>query len=516
MITISCLRQEIISGPNRYPVFVGFASAADILQLAEAPAFSPHTSHSDISNNILTPPVKDWQRPLNDARVHAISCVYNDSGELMPNPVLLCENVLLSHSNITIAQQLSGAIPTNIWQVQIGLSQQGTPKPLWILDGQHRINGLAASAQRNNAIPVVLLLNQNAHAYSGPLVAKLFAQVTTAAAPLDELHDEWLTFAFKLRTYANSNPGAPAEAKAMQAVAELCRKPTFGGNVANPFHNQIRFNDHSSASCGPLPGGFHYDCVELKEIIHRGYYAVSSPSGGHLAPEQVAEQVALAFIALTQKVAAPQQDSVFFGDSKHEQRIMQDAYLFGVLQRIIALGARHDWAALLDALKFPVTNWNFSWVGTLNGAVGKISRDLAINVLVTAFKAGALPTASGTLSDYLKGNDAELEIAFSPLTPTGRPSKAGRTPLVVRNGSSLSPNISPALHFKVVRKSGNIGKLEIMDQQSPPGNILYYKDSGERVDDPSTGLRCAKPLKLIFRMHHYGGVTNDAKLEITW
>ena len=166
MPVINCLRKEVVSGTKTYPLFVGFAPASVILDLASAPSFSTTTAHSEICTNILTPPVRDWQRPLSNERVSDIANVYNNTGELMPNPVLLCENVLQNGTAINIRQQAAtGGAPTNVWEIDIAMPASGAPKPLWILDGQHRINGLAASAQSSNEIPIVLLLNQTQPIY---------------------------------------------------------------------------------------------------------------------------------------------------------------------------------------------------------------------------------------------------------------------------------------------------------------------------------------------------------------
>ena len=63
--------------------------------------------------------------------------------------------------------------------------------PLWIIDGQHRINGLGNEncTQNDNPIPVVFLINSGGTFYNGANLAKIFAQVTTAATPLGNLHD---------------------------------------------------------------------------------------------------------------------------------------------------------------------------------------------------------------------------------------------------------------------------------------------------------------------------------------
>lgn len=515
MSRINCLRKTITTGGAHFPVFVGFSTAAELAQIAEAPAFTKHSPHADICTNILSPPVKDWQRPLRHDRVTQIAGVYNHPGELMPNPVLLCGNPTFPTGAIQVTQQTNSGVPTDVWEVDVAAQVAGVGRPLWILDGQHRIGGLAASAQAGSPLPVVILLNQGSAAYSGPALAKIFAQVTTEATPLTELHQEWLTFAFNLKAYEIGLPTSASARKAMEAVAELCRKPTIGPNhLTNPFYNRVRFNDHDPALPGPTQGGFKYTCIELKEIYFDRYYNATAQVGHHLNPIDLTGEFVLAFNALAASVMAPQQDTVFFGQTpRHEQKIMQDAFISGVMAAILERGAGQDWTALLRGLQFPTTNWNFStWTLTLNGAVGSMSRSLAIEVLSAAFRSGSLPTTPGNLADYLQGNAAWVELAFSKLTPKGRPTAAGRLNLRVVGGNTLSQQITPARHVKIAQKSGNIAKLELLDADSPVTGPKYFNRNGF-VLDPS---HHRNPAKIHIGMHHYGGTHKTADVTIGW
>ncbi len=96
----------IAVGNQTYPIFIGFLSGADLVTIAEAPAFTEMTTHEQIATNILTPPIKDWQRPLDQARVQKIADVYSNNSELMPNPVLLSENALLGSIGYSVTPQM--------------------------------------------------------------------------------------------------------------------------------------------------------------------------------------------------------------------------------------------------------------------------------------------------------------------------------------------------------------------------------------------------------------------------
>jgi hypothetical protein len=517
MPSILCLSRSLTTGGSSFPLFIGFSTAAELAELAEAPAFTPTTPHSDLCVNILTPPVKDWQRPLDSERIGKIAQVYSAPGEIMPNPVLLCQSPTQPSNAITLKQVTTGGgVPTQVWQVDIQPSSPNSGKPLWILDGQHRINGLARSQQRDVPLPVVLLLNQGPCTYSEPMLAKVFAQVTTEATPLTALHQEWLTFAFNLKSYSATQPHAAETTKAMRAVAELCRTPAFGGGLLpNPFYNKIRFNDHDhSGNPGPQAGGFRYDCVELKDLFLARYYNAGSNFGQHLDPFQLAEEFVRAFDALAKQISTPHDKSVFFGDSRHEQKIMQDAFIAGVLARILDQGPQLDWKTLLQQLKFPTTDWDFSsWVRSLNGSDGTNSRKLAIEVFATAFRSASLPSSQGDLCDYLRGNAAEVTFAFSKLSPAGgRPISRDRITLPVIGGSTLSQNIQSARHVRVAKSSGNIAKLELVDADSPASGPRRFRSTGFILED---GVH-SKPLRVDVLMHHYGGIQKTATVSIRW
>jgi DGQHR domain-containing protein len=514
MTVIQCLQKDIVSGGTKYPVFVGFLSASEILEIAEAPSFSKETSNEQIAQNILTPPIKDWQRPKDDVRIKDISDLFNDTGEVMPNPVLLCQNTMTPHNLIKIEpQKTTGGFLTSVWEINIPQRSQGEQYPLWILDGQHRINGLSKSKQAYNPIPVVLLLNQGQNVYGGPLVAKLFAQVTTSAEKLDDLHNEWLTFAFKLKNYSDS-PKYDKYRKAMECIAHLCKTHTLTQTgQSNPFFNQVKFKIGTDVSLAA--GGFAYNCIELKDILSKHYYDASTQLEFHLPPFELSQQIGLAYLALTQVVQVHDK-SVFFGESTSGQRIMQDAFIVGILSYLLHHGVPPSWESIFRTLAFHTTNWNFSWIVTLNGTAQTISKKLAINIFSKAFRESKLPTDQSNLADYLSGDSATLELEFSHLTSTQKPAKQDKHRYTLMTGSKRSIPITPRKHVKKSDSSENIGKLTFIDKRpSPTGIPIEYRElsRGGIVLDPA---KHHSPLELVINMEHYGGVTSRAEVNILW
>jgi hypothetical protein len=515
-VKIVTLQKTVTSGQKTYPLYIGFLSAEDIAKIADAPAFTHATPNREIANSILTPPVTQWQRPLNETRVSRIQQLFNGTGEFMPNPVLLSESVP-SHGNVSVSQRAVAGVPTGMYEVEVAVTDSDQPKPLWILDGQHRINGLAKSAQKGDPVPFVLLLNQSGAHYSGPDLAKIFAQVTTTAEQLDDLHDEWLTFAFNLRSYGPPNPNEQRHRDSMTTVAHLCRWPQIpgGGNKANPFFDHIQFN-HYKPRTTPDPGGFSYSCLELKDLIYTSYYSQPPVGGQHLSPSELAGQFLLFHDALRQVVLPPQNESVFFGDANHGQRIMQDAVITGCMAHLLQHGIPVSWAGLLNQLNFSQTAWDFSsWTVSLSGANVSSSKKVATRVFVEAFRNMALQPGTNNLGDYLQGDKAKVVFQAYSLKPNGRIDPSTLKEFSVDGGSVKTENIAPRTHVKLKGMSSNVAMLRISDRQSPPGRLVEYQ-GGLKPGMQLNPQAHTKPLQLLVTLGHYGGVRREASLTITW
>ena len=204
---IHALKEMIESGARRYPIYLALMRAEEISEIADVPNYQDSTENADIARNVATIPVKQWQRPPIPEKIDEIRQLFSNSGEFMPNPILIGENPYTSVPP-KVAPLLIAGNATPVWELQIAQAPSGSEKPLWILDGQHRVKGLSKSAQSSNPVPVVFLLNQGSHYYSADTLAKIFAQVTTSATPLGPLHREWLSYAFKLNHYSPQELGS--------------------------------------------------------------------------------------------------------------------------------------------------------------------------------------------------------------------------------------------------------------------------------------------------------------------
>ena len=124
----------------------------------------------------------------------------------MANPVLIGKSNMLNHNGVSInveemKVQVPNARPVLVPYVyKIILESTLAHKPLWILDGQHRIHGLGnspyvvdddgtpispnGSIVENETIPVVFVIDS---IYQPKFLAKIFTEVTTEAVSYTHL-----------------------------------------------------------------------------------------------------------------------------------------------------------------------------------------------------------------------------------------------------------------------------------------------------------------------------------------
>ena len=504
------------SGNKMFPVYVGFMQADLIAMIADAPSFMPTTKHQEIARNIRTDPVREWQRPIDDNRKSQIADAFNDTGRLMPNPVLLSANAFVTGAVSMDADSVGAAsIPTGTVTVSVEVPKRGEDKPLWILDGQHRIYGMNDSLQAANEVPVVLLLDLDGGVYSGSLLAELFAQVTTKAEQLDELHTEWLTYAFKLGRYEMGTGNSETAARlAFDVAIQLCENQQLD-HMPNPFFNAVAFNlhAHKSQPAAPVHGGFSYTCRDLQDLVSKAYYKQKpTAKGKHLTPEVVASEIGRAYTALYPTVQDPQ-DSVFFGSQDKQQRVMQDAFLQAVLGRLLIKGARTNWRRLFDGLAFSATDWDFDqWVapGGLSGPANTASKRAAIAVLTECLISGNLPKGTSDLASYLRGDGASVTLEFAPSTASGSPSRAAGTKRleVVQTGGKKAFRMAQTPFMRSGGHSNNVGKLVVWDQTSPPRQTDLLNKWHSYPN--------AHPLPWIVTvdMHFYGGIRGHAEITL--
>ncbi len=413
-----------INGRN-YPMYSGFLSAEQLKRIAEVPSFSKTKAHHQIASDIFTPPVDQWQRPLDTEKTDKIRKIYSDTTKdnLMANPVLIGVAIpnIDTSVNISVRQESLQAQDGSVLPVQdfyrVTVNFLDDKKPLWILDGQHRIEGMLLSAQKDEPIPFVLLYHDS-H-YTPPFLAEIFTQVTTGATPMQSLHAEWMKYAFRLDQF-----GEPAHQKSMETVIHLCKESAFG-TVTNPLQNKIQFNPYL-----PLNGyyAFAFNMEEWEKIIAENYF---SGGRGTLNPQDLAAEIAKLIRALESTDQYRNNGSKVFSNDTH--RILAEGFLCGALSYLANHNCQKSVQQWIDFFNEPDRQLNrcdwrllfVSTVGSLSSSYTSPSKVIAKECFDLWFSSPS-ELGGNLLTDYLQGVSAKIRITANPKTSAGRISNRDR------------------------------------------------------------------------------------------
>ena len=406
---IQALKNQIVSGGKTYPIYISFIKAEDILKISVVPNFNMADTNETLANNLQNTPVKKWQRPLIEEKREKLTNHFNDQGEFMPNPVLLSENPHRIGEKIFSNPLVLNGQTTMMWEINL----PDVNDSLWIIDGQHRINGLGHQTckQKKNVIPVVLLLNGNGNFYSPTDFAKIFAQVTTTATALNDIHKEWLEFSFKMEKYTESE-----RQESMQTAIQMCSNSDFEENnitYPNPFNDNIVFNDSLRAD------NVKINCIVLSDLIYQNYYNKSAEFY-HLRPKDLSVQIEKAFYQLEKTIPNPI-DSVFFSQIPNKKHvIMVKAFLKGILKYLLTYcdpsdnlssPTLNDWDIIFKKLNFHLTDWDWSIYTSSGSEWYKKSEELASIVMIESFRSLKVPDNCDDLqSCIVHGNNFFLEF----------------------------------------------------------------------------------------------------------
>ena len=452
---IVALKQIIISGGKHYPLYIAFIQASKILEISNVPNFQLDDSEELLATNLKKTPVKKWQRPLNEEKRTNIINTFNDSGEFMPNPVLLSQNPYNKNIELKPEPKVIGGQTSEMWSIIVPENE----KVLWIIDGQHRINGLGHKSckQKLNHVPVVLLLNED-NSYSPTDFAKIFAQVTTTATTLDKLHKEWMEYAFGMSLYKDSQ-----RKESMKTVVELCANADFtdrGITYTNPFYNEVIFND------AHIQDNFNLNCKVFAELIFENYYNREA-NFFHFQPDELAENIEKAIYELRKVISNPD-NSVFFGTIDKRHVIMLKAIIKGILSYMLThcdpkdlntIPSLTEWNQIYKTLNIDKTNWDWSSRTKSSEGWFKKSEQLASVVMIEAFNKLLIPDGCSDFeSSICLGNNRFITFEFQVPAGIIKRTVAGSTRTII-----TEPGMT---NMKIIDKSFNNEHISIIDEKS--------------------------------------------------
>jgi len=503
-LILLCQKYTIEKGGKSYSYYLGAGEAGELAKAAEAPSFQDDTPHREIVDEILKPPSTHWQRPLIQVKVEEIAVRFEDDQEIMPNPILLAVN---PDSRIEVQQHVTpNGATTLLYEVIIEIPENKTnQKPLWIIDGQHRLAGLAKTKKGTNILPFVLLYSESG-SYRSEILAKIFAQVTTQATALESVHKAWMQFVFELEPFKKDS----ADWRAMRTTALLCQSQAYDGNT-NPFHNRIGFNPNLWAA-QPVQGGFAFDAEELYKLLKKSFFSAAGSDAANLSEEVVAQSIASAVFALSKMHTSNKNSSAFFGDGKSQQKYFKEGFIAGVCAYLISNNVPKDWEIVLKELNFAETDWDVeSWVVTTSGAAGNASKKIAFDCFREAFSNRVLPKGASNLVQYLKGDGGYIILeTWEVDSLENKISKSHKQYEIPLQGSSQisQPIPKSARLLKISSPCKNIGSIEIRNKKAPYDSS-YFLDKfkkGRLIRDSELEKR-KDSIDLELKFDLYGGLS---------
>jgi len=449
-LSFEVLKRENTINGKKYPMYIGFLPAIELLKISEVPSFSVSKTHFAIATEALDTQIEQWQRTLEEEKVNKIKGSYNDSNKdnLMANPILLGvakQNLLPPNISITIGQKFithkGDVVPIeNLYTINLSYEIE-KHRPLWILDGQHRVHGMSESNQRNEYIPFVLLHESNL--YNPAFLAEIFTHVTTGAKPMEPIHGEWMKYAFRLDQYKER-----AYENAMKTTMILCKEQAFNG-TSNPFHNKIQFNPYQS---NPRWDAFDFNSIEWKNLIAIYYFG----RGGSFLPYELAQEIVLSTLAFEELDSYKNNNSKLFSDN-HPHRTLAEAYLIGLLAHLANSSqpmTLQDWKSFYLDTRRAVDrcNWSLPFVqtpGALSSNNGAPSKKIVTDCFRDFFS-DPNKLNNNLLSDFLEGIGASFKITAYEKTPSGAKKKSTKIEKVFNPGGKNFINLSLGGHNRSI------------------------------------------------------------------
>jgi hypothetical protein len=425
-------------GMTSADIYTIFIAPEDLVKFAEVPSFDESDSHNKIATNLITPPTKEWQRPLDSDRVEKIGEWYGNTIEkrMMPNPILVGESSYSKSqdngASIEVKQKTdsAGAAIEDVFDV---ILQNNGKCPLWILDGQHRSFGLASHDKtKKQKVPVVLLIKSPE--YTMQFLAQIFTEVTTGAKPLEDLHLNWMLYSFGMYPYQKGLSGSLPNGydKAMLSVIDLTSCGAFDG-TQNEFFDVIKFNPYDKSIKSAF--NYTYDSKGWVDIIAKHYFSTSG--AGKMEPKELSLEIVRFLRAAKALDSHRASDSKIFASSGKHFEVLLKHLIIQFLENVDALGLRGqvDWEKHLKSHKWEKADWRLKWAnqGT-SSKWGRFANRAAEFVMKNIFGTVPFPNTP----DVTLAGPSDLVIEAFVRTQAGEPSKIN---------AAIKHNPNPSIHI---------------------------------------------------------------------
>jgi len=259
-----------------YVFYSTTAKVEEIEALSSVPALPKKMTCVESGDRVLDKNLApdEWQRLVNWVRVNSIENFINQDNNIIANPPIL----YLKDSHAIEITENNGRVQLKVdfdsflhdyddKQDAKVYSDHSTDeegdfsndlRPLWLIDGQHRVRGLSESIEGAElTIPIILISNKhNKETSVNPLsmVAKVFTEINTLQKSLDTLHELFLMHRFSITH--------PTKKERHFQVWDLSDKTTFHSRAnhlsyelaakltsihSSPLYSKIKILDQNSS-----------------------------------------------------------------------------------------------------------------------------------------------------------------------------------------------------------------------------------------------------------------------------
>ena len=239
--------------------FIGAAPICEIDAVSSVPWLDPSMQSHDFGRRTLDSEEmrNEWQRVVDIDRIGNIKGFANDISNSLFNPIILYADT--SHESVQLIQRGNKANMKIDFEFlrrrgfggftdYIVSPNEEDLRPLWIIDGQHRTRGFAISENSYDVhVPIVIIPGDGTES-KRTKVAKIFTEINTEGVPVEEMHQIFLRYKFKMKGGRSDNfelneEGAPTTGQTGSRpnvrAYELALKLASDNN--SPLYNTIQF-----------------------------------------------------------------------------------------------------------------------------------------------------------------------------------------------------------------------------------------------------------------------------------
>ena len=266
---------------KEYMFFTATAVVEEIEAVSSVPSMPEKLTSEESGKRVLDKEraMDEWQREVNWKRVLSISNFIDEKDTIIANaPILYIHNEAAaqiidtdegSFLEIDFEQFLKRPSSSRFGSFvdhKVTYDEYGDMiikdlRPIWLIDGQHRVRGLADSIEGSKLeIPIVIISNQHHNNVSlDPLsmVAKIFTEINTLQEPLKKLHELFLMHRFSIkhplknsRNFEEWDRTEPLESdslknsRANHLSYELCSK--LASDRSSILFNRVQIHEQNS------------------------------------------------------------------------------------------------------------------------------------------------------------------------------------------------------------------------------------------------------------------------------